>query len=548
MWGAAIFLIACIAQSILWTIFWEDPTHFKMSVLFVWPAALFFLLIWWLFFSGWSVAIRFGSVGVVVAVLAMFFTQFRLVWDGDMVPRRLEWRSAPTQQQVAKAFFDLETKSPSAQSTDVASAEKLVATDEDWPGFRGPNRDGIVLHPEIRRDWDRNPPQEIWRHPVGRAWSAFSIVDRFAFTQEQRDDQECVVAYDVNTGSQIWVHEDEALLSIVDANGGPGPHGTPQFDNGLLYTLGGTGILNCLEPVTGKRIWKTNILTDAGSEKQPAKPPTWGVSHTPLIVDDLVIVIPGGTATEGAPDFNHGVAAYDKLTGDRKWSVGKHLPSYGSPRVETIHSVRQLLIPNGNGLSGHSLETGVELWFYPLENDPKVNSAMSWKLDDDSILFGTGYGVGSARIDLKQDGDRWEAVKRWSTNRFRPKFNDFIVKDGFAYGLDDGMLSCLDLKNGSVKWKSGRYGYGQILLFNDLLAVISEDGELMLIPATTSKPEVIASKRIFTTGFCWNHMAYARGKLLLRNANEAACLDIGIATAAPQTNEAPTSGEGSKPE
>ena len=532
-WGAGLFLIACVAQSILWTIFWEDPTHFKMSILFVWPAAIFFLLIWWFFCSGWSSAIRFGSVGIGAAALVAFFSQARLVWDGDMVPRRVEWRSTPTPEEVAKKFFEQETTTKPAIDGDLLKPEKLVVTDEDWPGFRGPNRDGIVTHAEIRRDWSANPPQELWRHPVGRAWSAFSIIGQLAFTQEQRQEMECVVAYDLMTGTQVWVHQDPALLSIVEANGGPGPHATPQFDDGMLYTLGGTGILNCLDPLTGDVVWTTNILKDAGSEKQFAKPPEWGVSHTPLIVDGLVIVIPGGTATEGSVDFNKGVAAYDKKTGELKWSAGKHAPSYGSPRVETIQGVRQLLITNGNGLSGHSIENGEELWFYPLENAPKVNSSMPWKLDDESVLFGTGYGVGSVRIDVKKEGDRWEATKRWTTNRFRPKFNDFIIRDGYAYGLDDGTLCCLDLKNGSIKWKAGRYGYGQLLLFNDLLAVISEDGELMLIPATPGKPEVIASKQIFTSGFCWNHMAYSRGKLLLRNANEAACLDIGVAATAP---------------
>jgi outer membrane protein assembly factor BamB len=101
-----------------------------------------------------------------------------------------------------------------------------------------------------------------------------------------------------------------------------------------------------------------------------------------------------------------------------------------------------------------------------------------------------------------------------------------VVCEGHAYGLDDGTLTCLDLKNGSVKWKSGRYGYGQLLLKDDILILVSEDGELMLIPATSSKPEVMASAKIFNSGFCWNNLAYSKGKLLLRNANEAVCLDV----------------------
>ena len=395
----------------------------------------------------------------------------------------------------------------------------------DWTGFRGTNRDGVVHGVTIRQDWSTNPPREVWRHPIGRAWSSFAIVGEFAFTQEQRERFECVVAYNFETGKQVWVHQDQALLSIVDANGGPGPHATPQFHEGMIYSVGGTGILNCLNASTGQRIWSTNILQlkpgHSDASETDLKPPQWGVSHSPLIVDDLVIVIPGGTLAD-----HRGVAAYQKKTGDLVWSAGEHPASYGSPSVGTLQDTRQILVPNGNGLSGHAIDDGRELWFYRLENDPKVNSASPIVLDNQSLVFGTGYGVGTVRLDVTKSDNQWSASKKWMTNRFRPKFNDFVLCDGFLYGLDDGTLCCVDLKNGALKWKSGRYGYGQVLLFDNQLLIISEDGELLLIPATSSKPEPIASKKILDSGFCWNHIAYSRGKVLIRNANEVVCLEI----------------------
>jgi outer membrane protein assembly factor BamB len=531
-WGFAILLIACIAQGILWAKWWEDPTHFKMSILFVWPAALFCLTIWWVFFSGWSWLIRLGSVAIIAASIAGFLAMYRLEWDGDMVPRRFVLRSKPRAEDVARQFLKQQPnptppKSEPDDAAESANAPALVDTDGDWPGFRGPRRDGIVRGGSLRRNWEKSPPREIWRHPVGRGWSAFSVVGKYAFTQEQRDEFECVVAYDVATGEQIWVHSDKTVLSIVDANGGPGPHGTPQFDEGLIYTLGGTGILNCLEAATGKLIWTANILHDAGGDKEWPMP-QWGVSNSPLIVDNLVIVIPGGSSTEGSAACDKGVAAYEKKTGKLEWAAGKHKASYGSPRLETIGEVRQVLIPNANGLSGHSAETGQELWFFPLENDPEVNSTMPWLLDGDSLLFGTGYGIGSVRIDVKMNArNSWTATKRWASNRFRPKFNDFVVREGHAYGLDDGTLSCLDVETGKIKWKNGRYGYGQLLLVDDVLLVIGEDGDLMLTPATPDKPERLASFKVFDSGFCWNHLALVRGRLFARNANEAVCLDVG---------------------
>lgn len=530
-WAAGILSIAIIAQSALWAKWWEDPTYFKMSVLFVWPAALFALLIWWTFFSGWSWRVRLGAIGAIAGLLIAFFSTFRLEWDGAMVPRRLVLRSQKSAEEIARDYLKQKSPPPSAttpSATDTEPAPKLVLSEGDWPGFRGPGRDGIVQGGSLRRNWDQVPPKELWRHPLGRAWSSFAVIGNHAFTQEQRELDECVVAYDLETGSELWVHRDQAILSIVDANGGPGPHATPQFEEGFLYTLGGTGILNCLDASSGKAIWTTNILKDAAGGAAPAKNIEWGMSGSPLIVDNLVIVVPGGSEKETDPTYNKGVAAYDKASGKLVWAAGKHQASYASPRVETMGETPLLLVTHANGLSGHSLENGEELWFFPLENPPKVNSAMPWKLDGQSLLFGTGYGVGTARLEIKNAGNQgtWTVNQQWFSNRFRPKFNDFFVRDGHIYGLDDGILACMEVASGKLKWRSGRYGYGQVILVDDVMLIISEDGELLLVPAVPNKPEPIASFKAFDSGFCWNHPTLVRGKLLLRNAVEVACFDV----------------------
>ena len=528
LWGAGILTIGLFAQSALWALWWEDPTYFKMSVLFVWPAALFALAIWWTFFSGWSQEVRYGSVAGIAGLAVAFLSLYRLEWDGAMVPRRFVLRSKPSGEEIARQYLKGRSSKETAKTLEETASEQqaLVATPGDWPGFRGPDRQGIVRGGDLRRAWDTQPPQEIWRHPVGRAWSSFAVIGEHAFTQEQRDEKECVVAYQVDTGAELWTHEDLTILSIVDANGGPGPHATPQFDGGFLYTLGGTGILNCLEAATGKLIWTTNILKDAGDGKTPAPNIEWGMSCSPLVVDDLVIVIPGGTNIPDGVGYDKGVAAYNKATGELVWSAGKHQSSYGSPRIAELGGVRQLLIPNANGLSGHAFEGGQELWFFPLENPPKVNSTLPWVLDDHSLIFGTGYGIGSVRLNITRDGEKWTSEPQWKTNRFRPKFNDFVVQDGHAYGLDDGTLACLDVETGKIKWKQGRYGYGQILLVDDVLLIITEDGELLLVPAQPTKPEVLATMKVIDSGFCWNHPVLVRGKLLLRNAVEAVCYEV----------------------
>lgn len=515
--GLGIFAIACLAQSILWKLWWEDPTHFKMSILFVWPAAIFLLLIWWTFFSGWSAKVRYGTVALGIVLLVAFFRVFRVErFDGDMTPTRLSYRWVPSADEKAREFLK---QSASTTETVATPEEPLVATEGDWPGYRGTGRDGIVRDFAFRADFANRPPKELWRHPVGRGWSSFAVVGDFAFTQEQRDDSEAVVAYRFSDGKQVWIHLDKARFAASDAQGGTGPRATPQFHDGKLYTLGATGILNCLEAKTGKLVWTKNILQDAGSGGKPAANLEWGMAGSPLIVDQMVIVNPGGPS-------GHSVAAYNIESGDLVWSSGDHPATYASPSKATLLGQQVVLVPQGTGLACHAPDTGKELWFFPWTNGPKVCGALPVVFGDDSILYGIGYGEGTVRLKAALEGTNWSVTSQWHSNRFRPKFNDFIVREGYAYGLDDGTLTCLDVESGKVKWKAGRYGYGQILLVGETLLLVSEEGQLVLIPAQPTKPEDPPRVPLLDGGITWNQPVLVHGKLLVRNAHEAACFDL----------------------
>lgn len=500
---------------------WEDPTHFKMSLLFVWPAAIFSLLIWWTFFSGWSWTVRLGALGLGFGSLVAFFAFFRLDrFDGDMMPTRIRLRTTASADQKSREYLRQLASTSAAKPEEVQADKPLEADETDWIGFRGANRDGIVRHTKLRTDWDAKPPKLVWRHPVGKGWSSFAVVGDFAFTQEQREGDEAIVAYRLSSGEQLWTHIDSARFVATDAQGGSGPRATPQFDEGKLYVLGATGILNCLDARTGDGIWSRQILTDAGTPDKPAANLEWGLSESPLIVGNLVIVIPGG------PN-GHSVAAYDKLTGKPVWSAGSRPATYASPVVATLCGQRVFLAPLGTGVSANSLETGDELWFFPWTNGPKVCGAMPVVLDDKSVLFGIGYGEGTVRLNVERSGDSWSVTRTWHSNRFRPKFNDFVIREGHAYGLDDGTLTCLDIETGKIKWKSGRYGYGQLLLVDDLLLIVAEAGTVSLVPAVPEKRDVIASFAALSDEIiAWNQPVLVRGKLLLRNATEAACYDL----------------------
>jgi outer membrane protein assembly factor BamB len=492
-----------------------------MSVLFVWPAALFSLLIWWTFFSGWSAKVRFGLVGLGIAGLVAFFSIFRLErFDGDMTPTRIVLRWSKSADQKARQYIETLQVRSGNPATAPQEAEPLEADENDWPGYRGQDRSGIVTGVTLRTDWENRRPTEVWRHPVGRAWSSFAVVGDYAFTQEQRGDSESVVAYRFSNGEQVWEHRDEVQFVAATPQGGPGPRSTPQFSGGKLYSLGGTGLLNCLDPRTGKVHWSTNILKDAGDGGQPAANLEWGMSGSPLVVDNLVVVIPGGKTGSS-------VVAYHKDTGEKVWKTGDWQATYASPVIATLGGDRTVLAPLGPGLAGLDLGSGREKWFFPWTNAPLVCGAMPVALDDHSVLYGIGYGVGTVRLDVQRSGESWTVHQQWQSNRFRPKFNDFVIRDGNAYGLDDGTLTCLNLETGQVRWKSGRYGYGQVLLVGDVLLIVSEKGTVFQIPAQPEKPSELTSfQALDENEITWNQPVLIRGKLLVRNANEAACFDL----------------------
>ncbi len=524
--GAGILLVGVVTQSVFWWRYTEDPTFSAMSVLWVWPATLFLFAIWWSFFSGWSVSVRSGAWGCVAVVAVIFAGVFRLEGsDGDMVPK-LAYRWKPSARRKAAEYLQAQTIplpvviEPTSELPTVAVP---AVSDDDSTDYRGNLRDGMIRGKGFRKDWTAKPPQELWRHPVGLGWSSFSVLGDLAITQEQRGDEESVVAYRLATGEPVWRHGDKTQLEVVLVNGGNGPHCTPVIIGEWTYTLGGTGVLNCLATTTGAPKWARNILNDAGEDGKPAKNLEWGMSATPFVVDDLVITIPGGKAEE---KLGKSVIAYDRLTGSIRWTAGNFPASYCGPRVESLGGVRQVLIFHGTGICGLDLSDGKLLWEYPWTNMPLVNSAQPIRIDEQSLLIGNGYGIGSARLSLQAaEGGTWKTEPVWTTNKLKLKFNDAVLRDGFVYGLDDGILTCVDVETGKTKWKGGRYGYGQVLLHEDTLLVTTEEGEVTLVNAAPKKFDELARIKA-VEGTTWNHPVVAHGKLLVRNGTEAVCFDV----------------------
>jgi outer membrane protein assembly factor BamB len=389
----------------------------------------------------------------------------------------------------------------------------------DWPGFRGAERDGIVHGLRIATDWSASPPVELWRRAIGPGWSSFAVSSGRLYTQEQRGDDEIVSCYEEATGVPVWTHKDAARF--FESNGGPGPRGTPTLSGGRVYTLGATGILNALDAADGRVVWSREAASDAEGTLSmggggTVKVPDWGFSSSPLVVDDLVVVAMAGQ-----------LVAYDLATGKPRWTGPKGGVSYSSPQLATIAGVPQVLLANATGLTSVAPADGKVLWEHKWRGFPIVQPAFT---ADGGVLLAIASDSGTRRLAVAQAAGAWTVEERWTSPGLKPYFNDFVAHEGHAYGFDGRILACIDLANGERKWKGGRYGNGQLVLLTeqDLLLVLSEDGELALVNATPDRFTEVARVPALQ-GKTWNHPALAGDTLLVRNGEEMVAFRLSLA-------------------
>jgi outer membrane protein assembly factor BamB len=373
----------------------------------------------------------------------------------------------------------------------------------EWPGFRGPLRDGVIRNLRISTDWSASPPVEMWQRAIGPGWSSFAVRGDLLYTQEQRGDNEMVTCYRVSTGQPVWRHSD--AVRFWESNGGAGPRGTPAIHGDRVFAFGATGLLKALDAITGKPAW----IADVSADTKRAVP-IWGFASSPLVIDDLVIVAAAGT-----------LAAYDVNTGTVRWKGPSYGGSYSSPHRLTLDGVEQVVLLGGPGAVSVSPADGKVLWQHKWEPGPMVQPALT---GDGDILVNnvtaTG-GVATRRLHVTRSGDGWNIEERWTSNGLKPNFNDFVVHEGHAYGFDNNILAAINLETGERVWKGGRYGNGQLVLLQDqdLLMVTSEDGDLALVSATPDKYTEVAKMPILE-GKTWNHPVIVRDILLVRNGEQ----------------------------
>ena len=491
LWPLTIIVsLTVLAIGIVWLL---DAAHRQNKVaLTVLILAITFLLVivWLLGFSGLTSQVKYVSFSAILSCITLFVVLFRFDgFSGDLVPK-FEWRwRAETQPAVGASYL--------------RTSETNLLT--DYPQFLGPDRNATISGIHIDTDWENNPPELVWRIPVGAGWSGFAIVDGSAITQEQENEWEKVVCYDLDTGQEKWTHKD--LARYYTSLGGLGPRATPTIDGDRVYTVGGTGILNCLDFETGKQIWSTNIF----DENSAAVPP-WGVSVSPLIHDELVIVSAGGAV------------AYYKDIGEIAWTGHRVQSAYSSPVLLTIAGTTQVVLFDDGLITSHDPNTGNLLWKQSWQAAGVECAAQPTPLPGDKLLVSTAYGIGTKLFQITKGNlsTKLNVNLIWETIYLKAKFTTIIYYKDYLYALDDGIFACINPIDGRRQWKKGRYGHGQTLLISDVLLVLTESGKVVLLEPNPEKHIELGQFPVLT-GQTWNTPAIAGNHLLIRNNREAAC-------------------------
>jgi outer membrane protein assembly factor BamB len=367
------------------------------------------------------------------------------------------------------------------------------AAGDDWPTYRGPNRNGVSAEKGWKSEWSTEPPV-AWKAEVGLGYSSVVVAKGRLATAGHGDGKDTVYCFDAGTGKLEWKHSYPAELGDKFYEGGT--TGTPAFDGDRLYWLSRWGDLMCLEAATGKVVWEENIakLTNAPI-------PTWGFTGAPLVQDDLLILNVGEAGT-----------AVKKATGEVVWKSGAKDAGYSTP----LPVGDLVLLANTENYLAVNMKTGKEAWRFRWLTQYGVNAADP-VVSGDRAFISSGYGKGGAL--LKMGNGAVEEV--WKTKKLRTQLNPAVLHDGHLYGVDGdttvkATLKCLEFATGAEKWAEANFGSGGVIVADGKLIALSGVGELMIAPASPSGFKPTARFQVFGPK-SWTAPVLANGFVYCRN-------------------------------
>jgi len=349
----------------------------------------------------------------------------------------------------------------------LVSAPRIFA--QDWPQWRGPERNGKVTGFTAPATW----PKELtlkWKVTVGSGDSTPALVGDKLYVFSRQGDDEVTTCIAAATGKTLWENKYAAAAVTGPADRHPGPRGSPAVAEGKVVTLGADGVLSCLDAASGKELWR--------KDEFPGVVPKFFTGMSPIIVDGMAIAYLGGPG-------NGAIMAFDATSGNPKWKWGGEGPDYGSPALMTVAGVKQLVTLTEKSLVGIGLADGKLLWQVPFPAQGMAYNADTPIVDGDTVIY-AGQNRGTKAVKIEKQDDGFAAKELWSNPQVAVQFNTPVLKDGLIFGLSDkGMFFCLDAKTGKTDW------IDTIKRGGNFAAILDAGSVILAMPSTS---ELIAFK------------------------------------------------------
>lgn len=402
---------------------------------------------------------------------------------------------------------------------------KTQTRGDDWPQWRGPNRDGVSPERGLRTDWSASPLPVAWKRPLGGGYSSPVVADGRLFVMDRQGSLERVVCLDASSGQERWVFGYPVDYEAMQFSAGP--RSTPAVADGRVYTLGATGVLLCLaaDSPEGHPVvqWRHDL-----PKEYKAPVPQWGMACSPLVDGAFVYVQPGG------PDNT--LAAFDRRTGRLAWHALGDPTGYSSPVAATVAEVRQIVCCTSRATAGVSAADGRQLWYYrwPTAFDANIATPV---VVGDYVFIASAYGSGCVLLELRPDGAGGTRARQVYIKRrlMRNHHATAVPYEGCMYGFDTGgsvstgpnVLQCVDLRTGQERWSTREVTKGSLILADGHLLILSQDGTLSAVAATPTRfRRTGAMPGVLKGEDCWSLPALASGRLYLRDHQEVVCLEL----------------------
>lgn len=403
---------------------------------------------------------------------------------------------------------EAQTRSRSSRDRRSLTATPVKLAAADWNQFRGPNRDNLSPETGLAEKWPVGGPELLQTITgLGEGYATVSLVGDLIYTAGNRDGAEYILAFNRKSGDLVWKTRNGDEYHDGTGNG---PRGTPSVVNGMVYSLGGHGDLSCLNADTGEVVWQMNILKKFGGGNI-----TWGISESVLIDDGKVICSPGGSDAT--------VVALDAKTGKVVWrSKVPEQPqaSYASPVATTIGKVKQYVIFTSKGICGVRASDGEPLWGQNKSSNGTANCATPL-ITDNLVFSSSDYGTGAELVELKAQGASVQATPVYFTKDMKNHHGGMVLLDGYVYGSNGDMLSCVELRTGSPKWRE-RSMKGSVVYADGKIVFRNEQGPVVLFAADPSEfRELGRFDQPDRSGRpAWSHPVIADSKLYLRDMDK----------------------------